>query len=92
MRKKFGGYTINAKAYRAPQTRSDGLLQTQTLLEGDIEIGIHIDPNTWRGDWLRDFVFHDEAQRRQARLVNVFNTWLAPEKNLVTAVWDIYPW
>lgn len=93
MRKKFGGYSINAKKMGTSR-RQDGLLQTQTLLEGDIEIGIHIDPNTWRGDWLRDFTFGKDSWQSY-RLMNVMNSYLpvdpnsgiAPEKNLVTAVW-----
>lgn len=93
MKRKFGGYTINAKKISGAQ-KADGTIVTETLLEGDIEIGIDIDPHTWRGDWLRDFIFGKDSWESY-RLLTVANSYLpvsqkggiAPEKNLVTATW-----
>lgn len=96
MRKKFGGYSIDARKYRKI-LRTDGLTQTTTILEGNIEIGIEIDPNTWRGDWLRDFLFGKDSWQ-EWRLINVENyvsrasLWIdgheeLVDRNIVTAVW-----
>lgn len=98
MRKKFGGYSINAVQV-GRSVRGDKLIQTSTILEGNIEIGIDIDPYTWRGDWLREFIFGKGTQR-QWRLINVENQYLPQsklvkgeyvERNLVTAVWAESP-
>lgn len=93
MRKKFGGYSIDATKLKK-HTRNDGLLQTTTILEGNIEIGIDIDPYTWRGDWLRDFLFGKDSWK-EWRLINVENHYVKDasergeyiERNMVTAVW-----
>ncbi|MBO7734724.1 MAG: hypothetical protein J6S67_19345, partial [Methanobrevibacter sp.] len=89
MHKKFGRYTVNATK-GIKRERSDGLIETQTTIMGNIEIGLQIDPMTWRGDWLRDFMFGKDAAKY--RLLNVENQTIdvringvPTERNLVTA-------
>jgi len=90
--RKFDGYTVDFTKLNK-KIRSDRLIETQSALMGNIEIGIQIDPMTWRGDWLRKMVFGKEADNYQ--LINVENhifditiNGVPTERNLVTAVWE----
>lgn len=91
MKKKFDGYTVDFTKINQT-TRSDGLIETQCAIMGNIEIGIEIDPLTFRGDWLCKAIFKDESHKY--RLLNVENhifdvtiNGVPTERNLVTAVW-----
>ena len=96
MRRRFGGYCIDARKYQRI-LRIDGLVQTTTILKGNIEIGLEIDPYSWRGDWLRDFLF-GKGSATKWRLINVENHMLptchwdedhgeSMDRNVVVAVW-----
>lgn len=87
VKRKFGRYTVSV-GKTSKTKRSDGLIETRTEIEGDVEIGIQIETMTWREDWLAQQVF-GKNESDNYRLINVQNCWLnnTCEKNLVTAVW-----
>lgn len=84
-KRKFGNYTVNIKK-GAIGTRSDGLIQAECTLTGDIEIGIKMETMTWREDWLAKQLFGDDASRY--RLINVENRFSGYCVNRVISVWQ----
>lgn len=70
MKRKFGGYTIEVKNIYKRKTVNNGIYVTLQLV-GDIEIGIHVDANTWRGDQILKYVFKDEYTNY--RIINLHN-------------------
>jgi len=86
MKKKFGRYCVNAVKNNKLSQRSDGLWEATITITGDIEIGIEIDPYTWRGDWLSDFVLGKEDTGNY-RLINVENKFKGCSQNTITGVW-----
>lgn len=91
MKKKFGRYTVDFTKLNQI-IRSDGLVETQCAIMGNIEIGIEMDILSYRGDWLREAIFKNKADKY--RLINIENhifdvtiNGVPTERNLVTAVW-----
>lgn len=95
MRKKFGGYTINCSKARLTKTdknwRGTQNYEVKVELWGTIEIGIDIDPGTWREDWLLKHAFKDAYTNYHITKLDqnkFFDDYV--EHNQITAIVEAY--
>lgn len=68
MKKKFDGYTIEV-INKVKRKLEPDLYRCSVDLKGDIEIGLHIDAWTWRGDWILKLFFKDDYMKYSIRCI-----------------------